>query len=116
MNRIRLALRTLGLILASLFSNIAAADPPLMKIAVYADGHITADGHPVELAALRQAFTQLKKANGRVLYYREAGNTEPHPNAIEVVKAIIEAKLPVLLSTKPDYSNVVLPDGTTKPR
>jgi hypothetical protein len=117
MNCIRLTLYTLALIVAPLLSDItAAADAPLMRIAVYADGRITADGHPVELGALRQALAELKKANGSVLYYRERASSEPHPKAMEVVKAIVDAKLPISLSTKPDFSDVVLPDGTTKPR
>jgi biopolymer transport protein ExbD len=117
MNSIKLALCALALIFVPVLSNTAAAeDGPVMKVAVYADGRITADGRPVVLGALRGAFAQLKKANGSVLYYREAAGAEPHPNAIEVVRAIIEAKLSVSLSTKPDFSDVVLSDGTTKPR
>jgi biopolymer transport protein ExbD len=89
---------------------------PVMKVAVYADGRILADGHEVSLQQLREAFAQLSKAHGTVLYYREAPQSEPHPNAMAVVQAVVEARLPISLSSKPDFSNVVLPDGTTKPR
>ena len=87
-----------------------------MKVAVYADGRVVADGHEISISALRDAFMKLSNAHGSVLYYREAGQSEPHPNAMTVVQAIVDARLPVSLSSKPDFSDVVLPDGSTKPR
>jgi hypothetical protein len=115
MRFIATAIVALALTMAPVFPAAADGGTQVMKVAVYADGRIVADGHEIALPAFRRAFAQLSKAHGKVLYYREATESEPHPNATAVIQAIIEARLPVSLSSKPDYSNVVLPDGTTKP-
>jgi hypothetical protein len=116
MKTIALALIAVLLAAAPVRSAMPAEPQPVMKVAVYRDGRITADGHETDLPALRAAFASLSRAGGWVLYYREGAEAEPHPNAMLVIRAIVEAKLPVSLSTKPDFSNVVLPDGTTKLR
>jgi hypothetical protein len=116
MKRITLALALLGLTVVPLVAAPADGGTPVMKVAVYADGRIVSDGHEISLPALRDAFLKLSNAHGSVLYYREAAQSEPHPNAMAVIKAIVDARLPVSLSSKPDFSDVVLPDGSTKPR
>jgi hypothetical protein len=58
----------------------------------------------------------VKKRNGVIWYYREGGDKEPPPEAMEVMKLIVDNNLPISMSTKPDYSDVLLPDGTTRPR
>lgn len=40
----------------------------------------------------------------------------PPPQATQVMKLVIDARLPISMSTKPDYSDVLLPDGSTRPR
>ena len=86
------------------------------KVRVYRDGRITLDDSTVSLDGLSAAFADLKQQSGSVWYYREGGDSEPHPNAMAVIQAIVEAKLPVSMSSEEDFSNVVLPDGTTRPR
>ena len=88
-----------------------AADAPIIKVAVFADGHITADGSPATVESLRESFKKLAEQKGIVYYYREAAQGEPPPQATEVIKAIIEARLPVRLSSRPDYSNAIGFDG-----
>ncbi len=88
----------------------------IAKVRVYQDGRITMDGDLASLEDLRAAFARLKERDGVVWYYREAGASEPHANATAVVQAIVEARLPVSLSSQEDFSDVVLPDGTTAPR
>jgi hypothetical protein len=65
---------------------------------------------------MRKGLSDLKKQKGVVWYFREAPDQEPHPNGPLAVQAIIDNKLPVSMSTKEDFSTVVLPDGTIKPR
>jgi hypothetical protein len=77
---------------------------------------VSYNGTPVTLGGLKIMLKDLKRANGVVWYYRESAAQEPPPVASEVVKLIIEQQLPVTMSTKPDYSDVVMPDGTTRPR
>ena len=88
----------------------------VLKIAVMRDGRITADGSPTTVDALAATLTDLATSKGVVWYYREAAEGEPHPNATKVVAAIIEHKLPVSLSSKPDYSDAVGVDGKSHPR
>jgi hypothetical protein len=91
-------------------------DTNVAKVSVFTDGRITLNGRSITLAGLHSAFTDLAKTHGVVWYYREASSTEPHPNAMLVIQEIVAARLPVSMSTKPDYSDVVRSDGTTAPR
>jgi hypothetical protein len=111
------AMVVLFILLGVVFPPVAlSADPPLLKVAVYADGRVSADGRPVTLEELQRSLADLKKAHGAVWYYRENAMSEPNANAMRVVKAIIAAQLPVSMSTKPDFSDVVGPDGKSRPR
>ena len=88
-----------------------AADAPILKVAVFADGRITADGSPATLESLRASFHKLAEQKGIVYYYREAAQGEAPPQAMAVIKAIVAARLPVRLSSRPDYSNAIGFDG-----
>ena len=33
-----------------------------------------------------------------------------------IMKLVVDARVPISMSTKPDYSDVLLPDGSTRPR
>jgi hypothetical protein len=88
---------------------------PVGKIAVTTRG-ISYDGVAVSLEGLKAKLVDLKKGNGVIWYYREAAGREPSAQATAVLRLIAESRLPISLSTRPDYSNVVLPDGTTRPR
>jgi hypothetical protein len=99
-------------------------DPPnevsmtenVARVRVSADGRIILNGNDASLEDVREAFAGLAKDGGVVWYYREAADAKPHPNAMLVVEAIVEARLPVSLSTKADFSDVVSADGSTRPR
>ena len=89
----------------------------VIKVAVMKTGEVFVDGASVDLAQLKAVFASLTAEGGSVIYYREDPSAEdPHPHAMAVIQAIVEARLPVSLSTTPDFSTVVLPDGTVKPR
>ena len=90
-----------------------ASDTPVIKVAVFADGRVTADGQPVTTDSLRESFKKLAERKGMVWYYREAGKGEPPPQAMEVMKAVSDARIPIRLSSKPDYSDSVGPGGTS---
>jgi hypothetical protein len=89
---------------------------PVGKIAVTARGGVSFDGAAITLDALKAKLDDLRKRNGAIWYYREASGGAPSVQATEVLKLIAGSRLPISLSTKPDYSDVVLPDGTTRPR
>ena len=88
-----------------------ASDAPVIKVAVFADGHITADGSPATIDSLRESFKKLAEQKGAVWYYREAGQSEPPPQGMEVIKAVVAARLPIRLSSRPDYSDAIGFDG-----
>ena len=87
------------------------APPPIIKVAVFADGRITADGKPVTIDSLRKSFKTLAAKKGTVWYYREAAQREPPPQAMQVIKAVVDARLPIRLSSRPDYSDSIGFDG-----
>ena len=88
----------------------------VLRIAVSADGTITLDGADVSLPALRDALAAAAGAEAVVWYYREDAQGEPRTEATLVIQAIIDNRLPISLSTEPDFSTVVSGDGTVRPR
>jgi hypothetical protein len=86
------------------------------RVAVTAKGAVSFDGASVTIDVLRLKLADLKKRNGVVWYYREAAKGEPPQQTMDVMKLIVDNRLPISMSTKPDYSDVLLPDGTTRPR
>jgi hypothetical protein len=86
---------------------------PVLKVAVMADGRVTVDGAPATIASLRESLKKLFQQKGVVWYYREAGKTEPPPQAKEVIQAVIDLRLPIRLSSSPDYSDAI--DANGKP-
>ena len=97
-------------------SHLVADSGKVLKIAITADGQITADGRPITLDALSPMLRELAKTKGQVWYYREAPEADPHPNAMKVLEAIVDQGLPILFSTKPDYSDSVDNKGRSVPR
>ena len=88
-----------------------APNAPVIKVTVFADGRITADGNPITIEEIRQSFQKLAEQKGIVWYYREAGQAEPPAQAMQVIKEVIAARLPIRLSSKPDYSDAIGFDG-----
>lgn len=84
---------------------------PILKIALMADGHITVDGSPATIDSLRVSLKRLADQKGVVWYYREAAQRQAPPQSNEIVKAVIENRLPIRLSSRPDYSDAIGLDG-----
>jgi hypothetical protein len=89
-------------------------DAPALKITVMADGRITVDGNPATIDSLRLSLSRLAEQKGAVWYYREAGHAKASPEAAEVIQAVIDNRLPIRLSSRPDYSDVIGPDGSPR--
>ena len=104
-----------ALIVARTFQ-LMADSRKVLKIAITASGQITADGRPTTIEALISILQELAKNKGKVWYYREAPLADPHPNAMKVLKAIVHCNLPVLLSSKPDYSDSIDDKGRSVQR
>jgi hypothetical protein len=91
--------------------NAMSSSGPVVKIAVFADGRLTVDGAAATIESLRASLKNTAETHGIVWYYREASQQEPPPIAMQVMQAIVEARLPVRLSTQADYSDAIGPDG-----
>ena len=112
-------LRTLCLLITVCFQLAACSrhpmsiDPnaPILKIAIMADGRIMVDGSPATIDSLRSSLKRLAEQKGVVWYYREGGQSAPPPQSAEVMKAVIENRLPIKLSSRPDYSDAIGMDG-----
>jgi len=83
----------------------------ILKIAVMADGRITVDGSPTTINSLRVSLKRLADQKGAVWYYREAGQGAAPSESAEIMKEVIENHLPIKLSSRPDYSDAIGPDG-----
>jgi len=96
----------------------AEAQPagPIIKLSVLQSGKILVDGGESTIAQVEQHLTNLKSEGGMVWYYREAGQEEPPPEAMQVIKLVADFGLPVSLSSKPDFSDYVGEDGQPHPR
>src|SRR5438067_1415075 len=88
----------------------------VLKVSVHADGTIVADGRPCDLGALDPLLIRIKEQGGQVWYHREAANGEPPPQAMEVIRRVVQFKIPVSMSSKPDFSDYVDGKGVSRPR
>lgn len=79
-------------------------------------GEIWCDDVRTSLADLGVRLAQLREAQGAVWYYREAGGDDPAPEAMAVVRMVVEQRLPISLSTRADFGDVVQTDGSAVPR
>ncbi|MBL9136453.1 MAG: hypothetical protein JNK85_11320 [Verrucomicrobiales bacterium] len=86
-------------------------DAPVLKVAVFADGRLTVDGAAATIPSLQASLRALSAKHGVVWYYREAGQQAPPPIAMDVMKAVVEERLPIRLSSRPDYSDAIGSDG-----
>ena len=86
-------------------------DAPVLKVAVFAHGRLTVDGLAATIQLFQASLRTLSEKHGLVWYYREAGQQEPPPIAMDVTKAVVEARLPIRHSSRPDYSDAIGADG-----
>jgi hypothetical protein len=84
---------------------------PILKIALMANGSIMVDGAPSNLDLLRTSISSIAQRKGMVWYYREAAHAQAPPEAVEIMRLIGKNRVPVRLSTQPDYSDSVGRDG-----
>ena len=65
---------------------------------------------------LGSLLTDNAQKNEVVWYYREAGKEEPPPQAMNVIKLVIEHNRPISLSSKADFSDTIDENGNSAPR
>jgi hypothetical protein len=89
---------------------------PKAEVKVQANGDLFVDGQPATLDAVDQSFAELAKSKGIVWYYREVGQSEPPPVASKVIELVIKHRLPISMSSKPDFSDTIDDKGISYPR
>ncbi len=97
-------------------SACAQSNTAITKVSVLADGRLLLNGLASNLAEIDVEFQRQSSEHGVVWYYRESTQAEPPPQAMEVMELVIKHSLPVSMSTQPDFSDVVGPDGQPHPR
>jgi hypothetical protein len=89
---------------------------PILKVSVLVSGAVLLDGEPVSLQGLKARLQSLKDERGAVWYFREAAGGEPPAEAMQVMKMVVDNRLPVSLCSKADFSDYVDLKGVSHPR
>jgi hypothetical protein len=87
-----------------------------ITIQVSSIGEVRVDGVSTSLDQLDARFAKLADEAGTVWYYREAATADPHPNAMRVMELLVKHRLPISMSSKPDFSDYIDETGTSHPR
>jgi hypothetical protein len=87
-----------------------------VKVFVHKDGAVDLNGQPATLTEVENALEAAARGGCAVMYAREAGQEEPHANAMKIMDMIVAKRLPVTLSSTKDFSDVTGADGRPRPR
>ncbi len=88
----------------------------VLRLSVLQSGKLFADNAEVRLDVLDTRLSEIKSQNGVVWYYREGGQVEPPPVAMEVMKLIVKHRVPVSMSSKADFSDIIDGHGSSRPK
>lgn len=94
----------------------ASPAKPIARMSALASGQLLLDGQPVTLEALDTALRDLKAMHGIVWYYREDPDHEPPPQVTGAIGLVVKHQLPISMSSKSDFSDVVDANGQSRPR
>jgi hypothetical protein len=89
---------------------------PILKVSVLVSGAVLLDGIPVSLEGLGAKLESVKADRPVVWYYREAAGGEPSAEAMQVMKLVVDSRLPISLCSKADFSDYVDRKGVSHPR
>lgn len=71
-----------------------------LAVHVTSSGVISVDGREVTLEELKKEFARLASVGGAVLYTRDNPTADPHPNAMKVIQAVVDAGVTLLMPEK----------------
>ena len=109
-------MRLLPVFLLFIASLASAQQSPVARVTALSSGRLLLNGSEITVQTLSSEFERLKANGGAVWYYRENPQSEPPPQAMEVIKLVIRNQLPVSMSSKPDFSDYVDENGHSRPR
>jgi hypothetical protein len=87
-----------------------------LKIMVLKNGEIRIANKIVTLREVEAKISQLTQSKGALWFYREPGRDTPPQQATEVIKIAVRYKVPVSVSSKPDFSDELDDKGNYIPR
>jgi hypothetical protein len=93
-----------------------AADAPITRVSVLSSGKILVNDRPATSADVTRALEKARAQRGSVWFFRETTGAEPPPEAVEVFRLIVEHKVSLSLSTKPDFSDFIDDQGIARLR
>lgn len=113
----------IGLIIAAVLTFGVGAAPeevgpremPVARVRVSQAGQVEMNGVKLTREQLRSALTRLRADGGGVWYYRERWTEPPSEEAAKALEVITEAGLPIRMSSRPDFSDYIGPDGVPVP-
>ena len=82
----------------------------VLQVSVLVNGTVLLDGNPVTLEALAQAMDAVPNGGTQVWYYRE-NSARRRRRRSRWMKLIVERRLPIRLSAKPDFGRPVAGRG-----
>jgi hypothetical protein len=83
----------------------------ILKVQALRSGQITVDGKPSTLLDLKSRLAKIKSQNGVVYYYRDDPKRDPTPEQWAAFVAVADARVPVKMVTKADFSDTSGPKG-----
>jgi biopolymer transport protein ExbD len=78
----------------------STASGEILPVHITAAGVITANGRQVSIEELKKELARLSGSGGSILYTRDTPNGDPHPNAMKVLAAVVDANVPLLMPEK----------------
>jgi len=88
----------------------------ILKVSVASSGAVQIDGKQSNISTLKKELENLSKAKGGIWYYRENASAESSQKVNEIFQMIISYRLPISLSSKPDFSDYIDEQGISHPR
>jgi len=107
---------TIAFVGCVLAMHLASAADPVVKVSALASGEVLLNGKPVSIEQVEANFKELSNKQGAVWYYRENPESEPPPQAMELIRLVVKYQLPISMSSKRDFSDYVDQYGNSRPR
>jgi len=80
---------------------------PVVKVALFVDGHIVADGQPATIDSLQESLRKLHDQKGMVWLYEEISGQADYRQYNQIELVIVRCKVPLTCSIRPDFSDLI---------
>lgn len=88
----------------------------ILKISVSQSGRVFVNNDESSLQDVEKRLLEIKDRNGVVWYYRENPQEEPTDIAKEIIELVVKYKVPISLSSKSDFSDIIDEHGASHHR